>query len=155
MHDKLRWLWLAAAIAFGSASAQVQLQEGKSGGVSWISGGIHMTEREALGERQKDHTLKLVFTLTTGNYTAGVDVKIADMKGSTVLELSNTGPMLLANLPRGNYTVTAVSEGRSQTRKVQVGDRLRTEHMRWPPGEQDFVLKPGGATAARGTAAKP
>lgn len=156
MIKTLRWAGLAVAMVFGSAWAQpqVQLQEGKSDGVTWMAGGINLAELDALRERQKEHSLKLVFTLNSGNYTAGVDVKIADMKGRTVLEQSDTGPMLLAKLPRGSYTVTAVSEGRSQTRKVQVGDRLRTEYMRWAPGENDFVIQPGGGTTSRSAGTK-
>lgn len=161
MNKKFRWIWLTAAIAFGNASAQMQMQpqvtldEGKSGAVSWVSGGVNRAEIDVLHSRQKQFPLKLVFTLTTGNYTAGVDVKIANMKGTTVLETSNTGPMLLANLPRGSYTVTAVSEGRSQTRKVEVGERLRTEYMRWKPTKDDFVIQPGGGTAASSASAMP
>lgn len=129
-------------MGFATAQAQSNLQQGKSGAVSWVAGGISAGQIDALAAREKEHTLKLVFTLNAGNYLAGVDVVVRDAKGTAVLEQSNTGPVLLAQLPRGSYTVSATSEGRTQTRKVQVGDRLRTEYMRWAASKDDFVLPP-------------
>jgi hypothetical protein len=142
---------VAFASALGSATAAAQpqlgLQQGKSGEVTWVGGGNGIEAIEALAAREKEHSLKLVFTLTAGNYLAGVDVKVRDVKGTVVLDQRDTGPVLLAKLPRGNYTVTATSEGREQVRKVQVADRLRTEYMRWPATENDFVIPPGASTA--------
>jgi len=144
MKNCIRCIALVAALAAGSVAAQpkVMLQEGKSGQVSWVAGGTRTAEIDALAGQEKGHSLKLVFTLTAGNYLAGVDVKVRDAKGSTVLEQADTGPVLLARLPPGVYTVTATSEGREQVRKVQVGKGMRTEYMRWPATENDFALPP-------------
>jgi len=145
MMNRIRWMALVAVLAAGNVAAQatVTLQEGKSGQVSWVAGGTRTAEIDALAAQEKGYSLKLVFTLTAGNYLAGVDVKVRDVKGSVVLEQADTGPVLLARLPPGAYTVTATSEGREQVRKVQVGKGLRTEYMRWPATENDFVLPPG------------
>lgn len=133
---------LVAVLAAGSAAAQPQvtLQQGKSGQVSWVAGGTRTAEIDALAAQEKGHTLKLIFTLTAGNYLAGVDVKLRDAKGTVVLDQADTGPVLLAKLPPGAYTVTATSEGREQVRKVQVGTGMRTEYLRWPATDKDFAL---------------
>ncbi|MCE2948347.1 MAG: T9SS type A sorting domain-containing protein [bacterium] len=145
MNARNRWIAsaaLAGVLAAGSVAAQPQvtLQQGKSGQVSWVAGGTHTAEIDALAEQEKGHALKLIFTLTAGNYLAGVDVTVRDAKGTVVLEQADTGPVLLAKLPPGAYTVTATSEGREQVRKVQVGKGLRTEYLRWPATDKDFAL---------------
>lgn len=144
MNNHMRWAVLVAALAAGSIAAQPQvtLQQGKSGQVSWVAGGTRSAEIEALAAQEKGHSLKLVFTLTAGNYLAGVDVKVRDARGTVVLDQADTGPVLLAMLPAGTYTVTATSEGREQVRKVQVGKGMRTEYLRWPATENDFALPP-------------
>ena len=145
MNARNRWMATAALVAVlaaGSAAAQPQvtLQQGKSGQVSWVAGGTRTAEIDALAAQEKGHTLKLVFTLTAGNYLAGVDVKLRDAKGTVVLDQADTGPVLLAKLPPGAYTVTATSEGREQVRNVQVGTGMRTEYLRWPATDKDFAL---------------
>ena len=61
-------------------------------------------------------------------------------KGTVVLDQADTGPVLLAKLPPGAYTVTATSEGRQQVRKVQIGTGMRTAYLRWPATDKDFAL---------------
>lgn len=153
-------LLVAAAalfVAIPAASAQVFLQQGKKNGVAFVGGGIGLTELAALKAREGEFTLKLVFTLVEGNYLAGVDVAVRDAKGRTVAELANTGPVFMANLPPGTYTVTAKSRKRELTRKVQIGKRLRIEYLRWPSvAKEDYVTaadeperKPAAARAAK------
>src|SRR5262245_56608191 len=80
----------------------------------------------------RDFNLKLVFTLSEGNFLAGVPVRITDSRGRVVVEDVAEGPFFMAKLPAGSYTVTASKDGSTQTRKVQVGSGLRTEYLRWP-----------------------
>lgn len=145
MNARTRWiapgaLVLALAAAGAFAQSQVTLQQGQSGQVSWVAGGTRTAEIDALAAQEKGHSLKLILTLTAGNYLAGVDVKVRDAKGTVVLDQADTGPVLLAKLPPGAYTVTAISEGRQQVRKVQIGTGMRTEYLRWPATDKDFAL---------------
>lgn len=143
MNERIRWSVLVVALLVSSgvsAQAQVTLQQGKSGQVSWVAGGAGAEEIAALAAQEKGHSLKLVLTLTAGNYLGGVDVKVRDAKGAVVLHQPDTGPVLLAKLPPGAYTVTATSEGREQVRKVQIGQGMRTEYLRWPATDKDFVI---------------
>ena len=103
------------------------------GEIAYFSGGVGDEEEQRLLARQGEFNLKLLFTLNEGNYLAGVDVGIADGSGRKVIQAVAEGPYFMANLPAGQYTVTATRDGKTVTRKVQVGTRgLRTEHMRWP-----------------------
>jgi hypothetical protein len=124
-------------------------------GVEYVSGGIGEDAQQQLNERAKDFNLKLVFTLNEGNYIADVNVAVKDAKGRTVVEDLAEGPIFLAKLPPGQYNVTANYDGKTQTRKLRVGQGLRTEYLRWPsnpetdnPLPRETAGRP--ATSARG-----
>lgn len=106
-----------------------------------VSGGVGIASQEELKSREREFNLKLVFTLTEGNYVADVDVVIRDAAGKTVVEHEAKGPLVLARLPRGTYTISAMYEGRTQSRKVSVGEGLLTAQFRWPSNPlTDFPL---------------
>ena len=142
---QMKWLGLAAMMFATLAMAQAAPEKViTKNGVSFISGGVGIGSMERLAAREKEFNLKLVFTVVEGNYLADVGVTVKDATGKTVIEQVADGPFFMAKLPAGAYSVTAVYEGKAQTRKVAVrDDRLRTEYMRWPskPGV-DFPLPP-------------
>ncbi len=107
------------------------------------SGGIGVDEIERLTGRENGFNLKLVFTLAQGNYVSDVAVVVKDAAGKRVLVTVARGPVLLAKLPRAAYVVDATYEGRTRSRRIDVGGPLRTEYLRWPsnPGT-DTVLAP-------------
>ena len=131
-------LALAAGTALGQAG---QTQSG--GAVAYVSGGIGVASQESLKAREQEFNLKLVFTLVEGNYLADVNVAVKDAAGKSVVEHLADGPIFMARLPAGAYAVSATYNGVAQTREVKLGERLRTEYLRWPskPG-MDFPLPP-------------
>lgn len=109
--------------------------------VPFVSGGVGFDDQQSLAARAREFNLKLLFTLNEGNYVADVGVVIQDAGGRTLLQHEAPGPFLMAKLPGGTYTVTATYEGKTQTRRVSVGNGMRTEHFRWPSNPQtDFPL---------------
>ena len=54
-------------------------------------------------------------------YVSDVKIDIRDQKGAAVLSVTSDGPFLLANLPPGRYTVSAIRNGASQQRTVTIG----------------------------------
>jgi hypothetical protein len=96
-----------------------------------ISGGVGEESRAQLKAREHEFNLKLVFTLVEGNYLADVRVAVSNAAGQVVVEHVAEGPFLLAQLPPGSYTVTAVYGGQPQTRAIRVGERLQTVHLQW------------------------
>ena len=139
--------WLSLSImAFallGTASAPAAEKVPASGNVSFISGGVGIDSEQQIKAREKEFNLKLVFTLVEGNYLADVGVRVTDSAGKTVIETVAEGPFFLAKLPAGTYTVTATYNGKAQTRKVRVGERLQTAYLRWPSNPQsDLTLAP-------------
>ena len=108
-----------------------------AGEITHVSGGIGAAEQQQLEAREREFNLKLVFALNEGNYVAGVNVGVTDGKGRTVVEDVADGPFFMAKLPAGNYTVAATYEGKTVTRKLQVGSKgLHTENLHWPSNPQ-------------------
>lgn len=136
---------LAAVILALAAAVQAAPENVISrNGVSYVSGGIGADSQQRLKALEAEFNLKLVFTLVEGNYVSDVNVAIKDAKGKTLIEHVADGPFLLARLPAGKYTVSAIYEGKTQARRISVkGGRLQTEYLRWPGNpETDFALPP-------------
>ena len=132
---------IVALLALGAAHAQVSATDARAstGGIEYATGGIGLDQMEQLKAREKNFNLKLVFTLIEGNYLSDVDVVVKDAGGKSLLTVNAQGPIVLVKLPRGPYVVEASYGGKVQTRKVSVGERLRTEYLRWPSNpETDF-----------------
>ena len=126
---------LALVFALGIAHAQTVDKDG----IDYITGGVGSDEMERLQAREREFNLKLVFTLAEGNYVSDVAVVVKNKAGNPVLVLHAPGPLVLAKLPRGAYVVEATYEGRTQTRRIDVNERMRTEYVRWPSNpETDF-----------------
>lgn len=111
-------------------------------GKRMVSGGIGEASRQELLREEHRYNLKLVFTLTEGNYVAGAGVELAAAAGGPVLQHFADGPFFLACLPPGRYTVSVEYEGRRQSRQTVIGKGLRTEYFRWPADAGDFALAP-------------
>lgn len=106
--------WLIAA----PVSAQLQQTIGS---VAVAHGGVGAEAREAMQREQDKYNLRLQFARQgSGEYLAGVRVKIADAKGQTVVDTLASGPWFYARLPAGQYTVTATSEGTSLTQRIDI-----------------------------------
>ena len=106
----------------GMAFAQSDLPPAQTfGGVSYLTGGIGLDESKAIKAAEKDFSLSLLFAQTKrGEFVSDVKVSIKDKAGKTVLEAVSEGPVLLARLPAGAYTVSADYGGKVMVKKVQV-----------------------------------
>ena len=110
-----------------------------SSALAYVTGGIGADEMARLKARENEFNLKLVFTLVEGNYLSDVVVAVRDVTGKPLLSVNAQGPIFLVKLPRGSYVVEATYAGKAQIRKISVGERLRTEYLRWPSNpETDF-----------------
>lgn len=103
-------------------------------GIPYLTGGVGLDEREVLREKIEGYNLKLIFAREEGTYLSFVDVAIDDAGGRRMMEVPSVGPWFYTRLPQGNYTVTAVSDGRSITKEVQVEEAEQKElHFHWQP----------------------
>ena len=126
---------LLALIVMLPAWSQQPLQTHEQQGIAFVSGGFGQEERDQLQAMAGQFNLKLVFALDAGNYLAGINVRIEDQQGATLVETTSDGPILMAKLPAGTYAVTAKNKTEEKERTVTVGDQGMTEvTFTWPAG---------------------
>ena len=118
-----------------------------------VSGGVGVNARDNMRSKAPEHNVKMVFSLNTGNYVSDVQVKVTDASGRTVIDDTSNGPWLMAKLSPGNYTATAVYNGKPVTQKFSVGKSgVRTANFRWPASvEQQVAGTPDSGGQILGT----
>ena len=100
--------------------------ERSQGSVTYVSGGIGKDESDAMKQAASRYSLAIEMASPASpraQYVADVKIDIRDQRGATVLSTISDGPILLANLPPGRYTVNAARNGASQQRNIVVGSR--------------------------------
>jgi hypothetical protein len=103
--------------------------------VPHISGGIGSDEREELRAKERDYNVKVITAMKSGGYLSGVLIVIESAKKEPMLETKMAGPILLATLPPGSYTIKATADGRTLTQTVAIeAQRLRQVDFRWDDG---------------------
>ena len=94
--------------------------------VTFVSGGVGETERNAMEAMKSDYNLDLLFAVKgTGEFVADVNVRIADAQGNTLVETVADGPFLFARLKPGRYAVLAEKDGHvvRQNARISGGKR--------------------------------
>jgi len=104
----------------------------RAGDVPYLSGGVGADAREELLAKEKEYNLKIVVAERSGDYLAGVKVVIESARKEQVLDTTMEGPILLAKLAPGTYTIKAISDGQTLTRTVAVpAHGLGRVDLRW------------------------
>ncbi len=107
--------------------------------VPHISGGAGADERQELLAKELDYNLKIIVADRSGDYLADVQVVIESARKERVLDTTMDGPILLAKLTPGTYTIRATSYARTLTRKVTIATQgLRQVDFRWPVSDADL-----------------
>jgi hypothetical protein len=152
MRTLIQQLVFGAIVTLSVAQIPVQAaaKPQTRGDITYITGGVGADEREKLKQMEKDFNLKLVFAEPGGRLTSDVAVVVKDTSGKPVLTEPAAGPVFLAKLPPGTYVVETMYEGKKQTRKVTVGQKLRTAQFVFPPSRATDVAMPEGAGAPVG-----
>jgi hypothetical protein len=132
-RSHLTWCTALAIIVACAALAQAQpapppgdaaessdpLRVEQRNGVSYVSGGVG-EERDALERLGRDFNLRLTAAATGGKFSVPEAIRIADEKGNTLLDLAPRGPIFLAKLPAGTYTLGVTTDGATKTSKVSI-----------------------------------
>ena len=101
--------------------------------VSYISGGVGADERSEFTAKERDYNLKVVAAENSGDFLANIQVVIESAKKGRVLEAKMDGPILLAKLAPGTYTIKATFDDRTLVKSVIVpAQGLPTVDFRWP-----------------------
>lgn len=102
--------------------------EHSQGPVTYVSGGIGKDESDAMKQAASRYSLSIEMSSPAGpraEYVSDVKIDIRDQQGKTVISITSDGPILLANLPPGRYTISAAKGGTSQQRDIVVGSGVR------------------------------
>jgi hypothetical protein len=109
-----------------SAATTSNLPSEKTRGqVIYLSGDISKNQEGAIQRAVSQYPLELKFS-QGGSVSAmkmtleNIPVTIKDDAGKVVLDARSHGPLMLAKLPDGRYTISAESAGRTETRTVDV-----------------------------------
>jgi hypothetical protein len=124
-----RWIQIlvTAAVVLVAFSMEVQAADAPH-----ISGGTGSDERAELLAKEKDYNLKIIGAAKSGDYLAGLKVVIESAKKEQVLDTTMDGPILLARLAPGTYTIRATSGSQTLTQTVTiVAQGLRQVDFRW------------------------
>jgi hypothetical protein len=119
--------------AFAQEKYELSVKQKEYQGITYVSGGITLDEREALAAKYKGNNLKLMFAAKGGEYLADIKVEISDGKGKKVLIADSDGPWLFTNLPAGKYTITATMNGKEKQNKLNIrkGQKQTTVGFYW------------------------
>ena len=108
------------------------IREARADNVSYVSGGVGAESREELLAKESEYNLKIVAAATSGDYLADVQIVIAGARTGPVLDATMEGPILLAKLSPGTYTVKATSDAQTQTKTVTIpAQGQRQLDFRW------------------------
>jgi hypothetical protein len=89
-------------------------------GISFITGGIGISERERLDRMADDYNLKVILATDKGHYLSRCDVEITRADGTKMLSSTTNGPWLLADLEPGDYLVKARHGSTWQGRDISI-----------------------------------
>lgn len=120
----------AAGLAFSVNAAAAQMSHlpatQTQGDISYLSGGIGVTEAHAMEHAAKRYPLELEFVQKAkpkDEYLANIKVQVKDAHDKVVLDTTANGPFLLAKMPAGKYAVSADHDGRVQHREIEITPR--------------------------------
>ena len=101
--------------------------------VPYVSGGVGADSREELAAKEGEYNLKVVAAATSGDYLADVKLVIDSARNERVLDTTMEGPILLARLAPGTYTIRATSDAQAQAKTVTIPAQggLRQVDFRW------------------------
>ncbi len=106
------------------------------GQVTYMTGGISREQQSAMKQAASRYSLELHFLVSGPAYVvpAYVPVTIEDRAGNVIFDASAYGPLMLAKLPDGRYTVSAQYAGKTETLDVRIRRGKReTLAFDWKP----------------------
>jgi len=119
---------IGAALFFPGARA-ASLQSLIDAHVAYVNGGFGTEEADALRAEARYFPLELMFSRrgdgARAEFVADVHLQIQDAAGRMIVDRASQGPIFLARLPDGHYTISAEFQGRTQTRRIALGNGRR------------------------------
>lgn len=96
-----------------------------------VSGGIGDEERAKMESQVGRYSMRLVLSARNGQYVVADSISVRK-QGAEVMQLNDAGPLVYAQMPPGQYSITANYKGVLQTRSFTIGSRATDVHLTWP-----------------------
>jgi hypothetical protein len=98
----------------------------------FVNGGITSDEADVMRQEATHYPLEITLarrgeTPGYNDFVAGAQLRVVDSAGRVVVDRSDAGPIFLADLPPGSYTIEATYSGHTKTDHVQVSEAGRTQ----------------------------
>jgi len=130
MFNRVAVILCSVVLVGGSVGGAIR--EARADNVPYVSGGVGTDSRDELLAKEAEYNLKIVVAATSGDYLADVQIVIAGARNGAVLDATMEGPILLAKLSPGTYTVKATSDAQTQTKTVTIPTQgQRQIDFRW------------------------
>jgi hypothetical protein len=122
-------IFIAAGAFCATSGHATDLQSLIDAHVAYVNGGIGTEEADELRAEARSFPLKLMFSRRgdgeRAEFVADVHLQILDAAGRVVVDRASQGPIFLARLPDGQYTISAEFQGRTQTRRIALASGRR------------------------------
>lgn len=89
--------------------------------ISTSSGAVGLEDRDRMMQSYADYNLHLAFAQSDGAYVADVTLAIRGADGRVLWRGVSEGPFFFARVPGGQYQVTAEYDGKTLTKRLNVG----------------------------------
>lgn len=109
----------------------ISIEQGKSNGVPFMTGGVGLNERAVMKNMAGHYNVRLVFATISGAYLTDVKVVIHDGNNRTLIDKESNGPWFFVDLPKGRYSVTAIHSGTKETREAALEKTWDTVVFNW------------------------
>ena len=96
-----------------------------------INGGITKDEADLIRQQAPRYPLEITVARRgeapgVNDFAAQAQLRVTDSAGRVVLERDDAGPIFLADLPDGTYTIEATWNGETKTQRVQINGGRHT-----------------------------
>lgn len=99
--------------------------------VPYVTGGIGDEDLAALKATEKEYNLRIISSEKSGGYTGTTHIVIIDTKSKQILSI-DAEPLLFLKVPRGQYTITAINEGKFKKQSIVVyPNKSAIVHLIW------------------------
>jgi hypothetical protein len=120
---------LGALLASGAALAAGGSLVSKQ---PFVNGGITSDEADVIRQEATHYPLEITLarrgeTPGLNDFVAGAQLRVIDSAGRLVVDRTDAGPIFLADLPPGSYTIEATYSGQTKTDRVQVSNAGRAQ----------------------------
>ena len=93
--------------------------------VPFVNGGITADEAEVMRQEAARYPLEITLARRgevpgRNEFVADAHLRVIDQAGRVVVQRSDTGPIFLASLPDGAYTIEATLNGQTKSQRVQL-----------------------------------